>query len=125
MAGGIEQLDHGQNRDPEFALFWRTGRIEKLTALKMATEVAEIFSQKLHIDVPSQDSDLFESGVLDSLSLVELVFQLEQQFGVRILLGETDLEHFRSIEGIALMLSRQNGNGSRDELSERLSSRDL
>jgi acyl carrier protein len=96
-----------------------------LTTLKMATEVAEIFSQKLHIDVPSQDSDLFESGVLDSLSLVELVFQLEQQFGVRILLGETDLEHFRSIEGIALMLSRQNGNGSWDELAERLSSRDL
>jgi acyl carrier protein len=84
----------------------------------MATEVAEIFSQKLHIDVPSQDFDLFESGVLDSLSLVELVFQLEQQFGVRILLGETDLEHFRSIEGIALMLSRQNGNGSRDQPSE-------
>lgn len=85
-----------------------------MTARQIANEVAEIFSQKLHIDVPSHDSDLFESGVLDSLHLVELLFQLEQQFGVRIPLGETDLENFRSIEGITQMLASKNGNGSRD-----------
>jgi acyl carrier protein len=111
--GEIEQSDHGQNRNAEFALFWRIGRMDKLNALQIANDVVEIFSQKLHIEVCSHDSNLFESGVLDSLHLVELVFELEQQFGVRIPLGETELENFRSIESIVLMLTRQNGNGTR------------
>jgi len=80
-----------------------------------ASEVAGVFSQKLHIDVPAYDSDLFEAGILDSLQLVELLFELEHQFGVRISLGESDLEDFRSIERITLMLNRKNDNGSRAE----------
>ena len=80
-------------------------------------EVAEIFSQKLHVDVPSYDSDLFETGTLDSLQLVELLFQLEQQFGVCISLDETDVENFPSIERISVMLASQNGNGLRAESS--------
>jgi D-alanine--poly(phosphoribitol) ligase subunit 2 len=77
----------------------------------VAKEVAGIFSQKLHIDVPSHNSELFESGILDSLQLVELLFQLEQQFGVRISLGENDVEDFSTIERITLMLTN-NSNGS-------------
>jgi len=75
-------------------------------------EVAKIFSQHLHVGVPSCDCDLFETGVLDSLQLVELIFQLEQQFGVRVSLDETDLENFRSIERITAMLASQNRSGS-------------
>ena len=77
-------------------------------------EVAEIFSQRLHVEVPSHDADLFAAGVLDSLQLVELLFQLEQQFRVRISLDETDLENFRSIERITLMLMSQNGKALGD-----------
>jgi hypothetical protein len=39
---------------------------------------------------------------------------LEEQFGIQISLGETDLENFRSIDCIALMLVRQNRNGAQD-----------
>ena len=77
----------------------------------IANEVAEIFSRNLHIEVPSHDFDLFTAGILDSLQLVELLFQLEEQFGIRISLGEINLENFRSIDCIALLLVRQNGNG--------------
>jgi methoxymalonate biosynthesis acyl carrier protein len=79
---------------------------------ELENEVAEIFSLKLHVEVPSFDYDLFETGILDSLQFVELLFQLEQQFGVRISLDEIDLENFRSIERISLMLANQNGNGN-------------
>jgi acyl carrier protein len=48
---------------------------------------------------------------------VELLFQLEQQFGVCISLDETDVENFRSIERISVMLASQNGNGLRAESS--------
>jgi len=80
----------------------------------IANEVAEIFSRNLHIEVPSHDLDLFTAGILDSLQLVELLFQLEEQFGIRISLGEINLESFRSIDCIALLLVRQNGNGAQD-----------
>ena len=80
-------------------------------------EVAEIFSLKLHVEVPSYDADLFETGVLDSLQLVELLFQLEQRFGVPISLDETNLENLRSIERITVMLTSQNGNDRATENS--------
>ena len=63
-------------------------------------EVAAIFSDKLHVEVPSYDLDLFEGGILDSLQLVELLFQLEQQFRVCISLDSLDLDDFRSIDRI-------------------------
>jgi D-alanine--poly(phosphoribitol) ligase subunit 2 len=85
---------------------------ESSRADSIAAEVADIFSQKLQIDVPSYDTDLFEAGILDSLQLVELLFELEKTFGVRISLGDTDLETFRSIERIALTLAGKNGSGS-------------
>ena len=80
----------------------------------VANQVAEIFSQNLHIEVPSHDFDLFTAGILDSLQLVELLFQLEEQFGIHVSLGEINLENFRSIDCIALLLVRQNGNGAQD-----------
>lgn len=83
----------------------------------MENEVAAIFSQALHIEVPSYDSDLFEAGILDSLQLVELLFQLERQFQVRISLDEIELDSFRSIERIAVMLVRQNGYALPDDPS--------
>jgi D-alanine--poly(phosphoribitol) ligase subunit 2 len=80
----------------------------------VANEVAQIFSQNLHVEVPSHDFDLFTTGILDSLQLVELLFQLEEQFGIRISLGEIDLENFRSIDCIALLLVRQNSTATQD-----------
>jgi methoxymalonate biosynthesis acyl carrier protein len=71
---------------------------------RIENEIAEIFFQKLHVDIP-HDCDLFEKGILDSLQLVELLYQLEQQFGARISMEEMDIEHFRSIERIAVMLA--------------------
>jgi D-alanine--poly(phosphoribitol) ligase subunit 2 len=80
----------------------------------LANEVAQILSENLHLDVPSYDLDLFAAGMLDSLQLVELVFQLEEQFGIKISLGETDLKNFRTIDCIVAMLARCDGHGPRD-----------
>jgi len=72
-------------------------------------EVAAIFAHKLNVDVPSFDSDLFATGVLDSLRFVDLLFNLEQHFEVRIPFDSMDIDDFRSIERITVMLARQNG----------------
>jgi acyl carrier protein len=50
-------------------------------------------------------TDLLESGLLDSMSFVELLLQLEQRFGYTPHLVDLDLEHFRSINRIAELVS--------------------
>jgi acyl carrier protein len=80
--------------------------------------VAEIFSLKLHLEVPSYEADLFETGVLDSLQLVELLFQLERHFNVHISFDEMNLEDFRSIQRITATLASQNGSAERSKLQD-------
>ena len=63
--------------------------------------IAAIFSGALHLDVPSHDTDLFDAGVLDSLAFVELLLQLEREFGVTTTVDDLDVETFRSIACIA------------------------
>ena len=43
----------------------------------------ELFRDKLELDVPSAETDLLETGVMDSLTFVELLFHLEIEFGKR------------------------------------------
>lgn len=83
----------------------------------MATTVSEaqarvqaIFRDRMEVEVPSADTDLFESGLVDSLTFVELLVHLEEEFGRRISLDELELEDLRSIDRIARVMSR-NGSG--------------
>jgi D-alanine--poly(phosphoribitol) ligase subunit 2 len=69
--------------------------------------VRQVFVEALTIQVPSVDTDLVETGLLDSLALVELLFAIEQRFGVDLSLGELDIENFRSVERIAAFLATQ------------------
>lgn len=62
------------------------------------------FVDKLQIEIPSPETDLLETGVLDSLGFVELLLHLEQDFGVTVALEQLDLHNFRSLERIAAFL---------------------
>src|SRR5437867_1630151 len=50
---------------------------------------------------PSADTDLFETGVLDSMAFVELLLNLERSFGLKVAVDELEIENFRSIRKIA------------------------
>ena len=63
--------------------------------------VAKLFVDAMHLDVPSVDTDLFETGVLDSLAFVELLLQLEREFGVTTAVEDLEVDNFRSIARIA------------------------
>ena len=63
--------------------------------------IAGVFAEALHVEVPSADADLFDSGVLDSLAFVELLVQLEREFGIRTAVDDLEMENFRSITRIA------------------------
>ena len=64
-------------------------------------KLTELFAKKLNLEVPSVDTDLVETGLLDSLALIELLAQLEETFGVLVSTDDLELENFRSIASIA------------------------
>ena len=59
------------------------------------------FSEKLSVEVPSVDADLVKAGILDSLSLVELLAYIEKEFETEIPLDDVGIEDFHSIAKIA------------------------
>jgi acyl carrier protein len=62
--------------------------------------VGRLFVETLSIAAPAPETDLIDTGLLDSLALVELLFALEREFDVRIPLEELDIESFRSVAQI-------------------------
>jgi methoxymalonate biosynthesis acyl carrier protein len=67
----------------------------------LCEQVAALFSRTLNLDVPSIETDLFETGVLDSLAFVDLVLALERHFGVTTSLEDLETDNFRTISRIA------------------------
>ena len=67
--------------------------------------IANLFSTALNLDVPSVDEDLFDTGVLDSLAFVQLLFHLEEEFGVSTSVDDMEVENFKSISSIANFLT--------------------
>jgi len=70
-------------------------------------KLTELFARKLNLDVSSVDTDLVETGLLDSLTLVELLAQLEETFGVSISIDDLEFENFRSIASIARFVDQR------------------
>jgi D-alanine--poly(phosphoribitol) ligase subunit 2 len=70
-------------------------------------DLTRLFRDRLNLIVDSPDEDLFESGLVDSLSLVGLIYELEQQYGIKIDVLELDFEELRSLRSIAGFVTRQ------------------
>ena len=68
-----------------------------------------VFTESFHIEVPSPDTDLLETGILDSFQFVELLLQLEQRFNLRIKIDDIDLEDLRTIARIARLVTASGG----------------
>jgi len=63
-----------------------------------------VFTETFHVEVPSPDTDLLESGILDSFQFVELLLALEQNFSLRIKIDDIDLEDLRTLARIARLV---------------------
>ena len=85
---------------------------------QLLDRVMHLFERKLGLAVPSPDDDLFQTGMMDSLAFVNMLLQLEKEFGVRITLASIDLERFRSVGKIADYLGDQiheSADGARED----------
>jgi len=78
-----------------------------IDTLALQQQVTALFAEKLNLDVASAETDLIETGMLDSLALVELLAQLEESFDVSISTDDMELENFRSITSIAMFVMQR------------------
>jgi acyl carrier protein len=64
-------------------------------------QLSRLFAEKLNVEVPSVETDLIDTGLVDSLTFVEFLAQLEAEFGVRVSLEDLEIDRFRTISSIA------------------------
>jgi acyl carrier protein len=66
-----------------------------------AQRVQVVIRDALGVEAPTPETDLIESGLLDSLALVSLITEIEREFGFELPLDGFDIESFRSVERMA------------------------
>jgi acyl carrier protein len=66
----------------------------------------------------TQDTELIEQGVLDSLQVLNLVGFMEEQFAVVLPVEEFVPENFRTATAVAAMVDRLRADDVRSALSE-------
>ena len=81
------------------------------------TRLSALFAEVMHVEVPSVDTDLFDSGILDSQRFVELLLHIEKNFSTRIDIEDFEIENFRCIEKIAALILQRSNGGSMAQLS--------
>jgi acyl carrier protein len=68
-------------------------------------EICGLILQTLNIAVPSPQTDLLITGLIDSLALASLIIALEDHFHCTMPLDDFDLEDFKTVERIARLLT--------------------
>jgi acyl carrier protein len=69
------------------------------------------------MDEVNSNFDLIGSGLLDSVSFVELLMHIEQALGNPIELAELDFTTLTTVDGLVAQLYRQQTFGSDDDLA--------
>jgi acyl carrier protein len=68
--------------------------------------IRQLFHDVVSIEVHSDETDLIEEGLLDSLVFVELLVGLEDTFGIRVDIADLDIEDFRTVRQIGRLVAR-------------------
>lgn len=72
-----------------------------------AEEIGMIFTGALDVDPSGEPGGLLEDGRVDSLTLVDLLLELEERYGVEFSAEDLDPAHFESLEAIADLVNRR------------------
>ena len=79
-----------------------------MEATDLTATVQRLFRETLNVEVPSVDTDVIETGLLDSLALVELLAAIEQELQIELPLDGLEVESFRTVETIAAYIAESN-----------------
>jgi len=76
-------------------------------AAGLTTQIGQLIQDRLGVRANSVDDDLIASGVLDSLTLVQLLLDIETCFGITIPLDELEIDDIRSISRLSRLVTRR------------------
>jgi D-alanine--poly(phosphoribitol) ligase subunit 2 len=73
---------------------------------KLQQQITDIFAERFETRLDSVEVDLLESGIVDSVRIVELVLEIEQRFGVSLPFEALEIEDFRTVPRLAERIAR-------------------
>lgn len=81
----------------------RNGGSEQIA--RLSGEIRLLIQEKLLAQPGSPSEDLVATGVVDSLSLIQLLVHLEEHFSVSIPLSDLEIDDIRSIGSLARLVA--------------------
>lgn len=70
------------------------------------SNVKSVVCKTLTLEKVAYEEDLIDSGLLDSLSLVQLMIALEDEFKIKIEPDDLDFDDYRSVKSMTEMITR-------------------
>jgi acyl carrier protein len=74
------------------------------TVNDLTAELQELLPIELNIQIPDAETDLIKTGIIDSFGLVNLLFLIERRWGIKISIDQLELDHFRTVKGMAAFI---------------------
>lgn len=68
---------------------------------ELTREIQHLIQETFSVRIKSTGDDLFDSGVIDSIILVQLILRLEERFSLDLVMEDLDLDDFTSVATIA------------------------
>jgi acyl carrier protein len=75
-------------------------------------QIRSLLEEKLSIRVEDVEADLFQGGFLDSMSLVQLILELESHFGLDLPIQDLDIAVFGSVAQMASLIEQRKQAGA-------------
>jgi D-alanine--poly(phosphoribitol) ligase subunit 2 len=76
---------------------------------ELTARISDLIRETLMVEVPAPDVDLIDAGLIDSLALITLITEIEQDFQIQLPLDDFDVDSFRSAEQIAAYVAANRG----------------
>ena len=73
---------------------------------KLQQQIIDIFAERFETRLDSPEIDLLDTGIVDSVRIVELVLEIEERFGVSLPFEELEIEDFRTVPRLAERIAR-------------------
>jgi D-alanine--poly(phosphoribitol) ligase subunit 2 len=73
---------------------------------RLVSGIYAVLRERLMVIVASPDIDLFETGLVDSIGIVELILALEDRFGISLPMENLELDDLRTVGRIASLIDR-------------------
>ena len=76
---------------------------------RLQQQIIDIFRERFETQLACDEVDLLETGLVDSVRIVELVLEIEQRFGVNLPFEELEIDDFRTVPRLAERIARTAG----------------